>query len=257
MLWCTGVYVRGDTYPDLVLARPVTFSLYLGIVVTYSEGDIDLAIQSLLVQFYPILLSTLLSVNRQQLSIFDTNFALLVGSSPLVIYLSFASVCDLCGIRTRLFKRIKSYWHRNIIRVFGALVPFLWTALSMIASFSNKAFLDSTCRPTSTFWGWLKDTILFLIYTFFSLGRGNFLHGLGLLAMAPFLILLFRRRSQVRADVQHSLDGASRWRVPFAWVKCAWYVPFLTGPRSIKPNATKVHYRPSTQVVYSFPVRIH
>ena len=219
---------------------------------TYSDGDIDLAIQSLLVQFYPILLSTLLSIKRQQLSIFDAQFALTVSSSPLVIYLSFASACDLCRIRTRLFKRIKSY--RNIIRILGALVPFLWTALSMVVNFSDKAFLDSPCRPTSSFLDWLEETTVFIILDIVSLG-GSF--GIGLAALLPFLILLFRRRSQVWADVQLSLGGASRLRVPFTWVKCAWYVPIPTGPRSVKANARKVYYRPPTQVVYSFHVHIH
>ena len=217
---------------------------------TYSDGDVDLSIQALLIQFYPILLSTLLSVNRQQLSLFDAGFALLLGSSPLAIYLSFASVCDLCGIRTGLFKRIKSY--RNVVRILGAFVPFLWTALSMIKSFSNKAFLDSPCTPTSTFPDWLNQTILSLL----SVGR-IIPPGLGLLVLFPFSVLLLRRRSQVWADVQLSLNGASRLRVPFAWVKCAWYVAILTGPRSAKSNSRKVHYRPSTQVVCPFVLRVH
>ena len=218
MSWYTGVYVRSDTYPDLVLAGPITFPPHLGIMITYSEGDIDLAIQSLLVQFYPILLSTLLSIKRQQLSIFDVDFALILSSSPLAIYLSFASVCDLCRIRTSLFKRVKS--HRNVVRILGALVPIFWTALSMVESFSDKAFLDSSCNPTSSFQGWLGDTLLSLALNLSSPG-GRLFSGVGLVFLFPFLVLLFRRRSQVWADVQHSLGGASRLRVPFTWVKCA------------------------------------
>jgi hypothetical protein len=148
---------------------PVTFPPHLGIMVTYSDGDVDVAIQSLLVQFYPILLSTLLSINRQQLSIFDADFALLVTSSPLAIYLSFASVCDLCGIRTGLFKRIKSY--RNIVRALGAFVPFLWTALSMVRKFLQQGFSGQPVLPTSTFREWLGDTLFSLL----SIGRGSFL----------------------------------------------------------------------------------
>ena len=219
-------------------------------MVTYSDGDIDLAIQSLLVQFYPILLSALLSVKRQQLSLPDAYFALRVSSSPLAIYLSLASLCDLCRIRTGLFKRIKYY--RNIVRALGALTPLLWTVLNVVRRFTAWAFLDSQCIPNSTFLDWFEETVLTLL----SLGRGS-PPGEGLVALLPFLILLFRRRSQVWADVQLSLDGASRLRVPFTWVKCAWYVPIRTGPRLAKPNVRKVHYRPSTQVVYTFTVRIH
>ena len=229
---------------------PVTVPPYLGIMVTYSDGDVDLAIQSLLVQFYPVLLSTLLSVRRQQLSLFDADFALLLGSSPLAMYLSFASVCDLCGIRTGLFKRIKSY--RRTIRIIGALTPLLWIALSMIASFSNEAFLDSPCNPTLNFLAWLWTAFSPLL----SVGRGN-PPAVGLGALIPFFILLFRRRSQVWADVKLSLDEASRLRILFTWVKCAWYVPILAGPRLAKANARKVHYRPSTQVVCSSFLRVH
>ena len=232
---------------------PVTFPLHPGFMVTYSHGDVDLAIQSLLVQFYPILLSTLLSVNRDQLSIFDAEFALSVSSSPLAIYLSSASVCDLCGIRTGLFKRIKS--HRHIIRTLGALVPLLWTALSMIKSFSNKAFRNSGCGPTLTFLDWLQATIFLLINSLLSPGMHD-TPGTGLALLVPFFVLLFRRRSQVWADVQLSLDGASRVRVPLTWVKCAWYVFVPIGHRLTKPNAIKAHYQPSTQVVYSFLVRV-
>ena len=234
----------------------MTSSSNIGIVVTYSDVNIDLAIQSLLIQFYPILISTLLSINRQQLSLFDVDFALLISSSPLVIYLSFASVCDLRpGAHTGLFKRIKSYPH--IIRLFGAFVPVFWTVLSLVESFSATAFLDSSCQPKSTkFGGWLKDSILSVLFTLISVGMRGF-PGVGLVFLLPFLWLLFRRRSQVWADVQRSLGGASRIHVPLTWVKCALYVPILMDPRLATSNARKAHYRQSTQVDYSSPVRGH
>ena len=239
--WCLRAFRH------LVLTRAVTFPPHLGITITYSDGDIDLAIQFLLVQFYPILLSTLLSINRQQLSSFDVYFALRVSSSPLAIYLSLASVCDLCGFRTGLFKRIKSY--RNIVRTLGAFVPLLWAALSIIEWFSDEAFLDSDCGPTLTFQGWLKDTTLALSSV------GDFPSWSGPVVLFPFLVLLYRRWSQVRMDVQLSSDGAPRLRVLLIWVKCAWYVPIPTGPGPAKPNNKQVHYRPSTKVVCSFHVR--
>ena len=250
MLWYTCVCVRADTYPDLVLARPITLPSYLGIVVTYSDEDIGLEIQSLLVQFYPILLSTLLSIKRQQLSLLDVYFALLVSVSPLAVYLSFASFCNLFGTRTGLFNRIES--NGFVISAFGAFVPFLWIALSMVTGFSSSAFEDSACYPTQTFLEWLKATVLYLISGFLSYG-GASLSALAL--FLPFLILLFRRRSQVWADVK--LSEAPKWRVPFTWVKYAWYVPIPIDPRPAKPNARKVHYQPSTQVVYSSSVRVH
>ena len=224
-------------------------------MVTYSDGDINLAIQSLLIQFYPILLSTLLSVKRKQLSLFDVEFALTVSSSPLAIYLSFASVCDLCGIRTGLFKRIKS--HLRIIRTLGILAPLFWTVLSMIKSLSRTAFLDSPCSPISTFRDWLEDAVIFLVVALLFPGApGNIYSTPGLTLFIPFFILLFRRRSQVWVDVQLSLGGASRLRVPFTWVTCAWYVPAPIGPRLAKPDARKLHYLPPTQMMYSSPVHV-
>jgi ribose/xylose/arabinose/galactoside ABC-type transport system permease subunit len=131
----------------------VTLPWHLGIMVTWSPGDVDIGIQSLLVQIYPILLSTLLSINRQQLSTSDASFALVLSSSPLTIYLVFASICDLFGIHTGLYKRIKTY--PLIIRTLGALVLLLWTTLSMVSGLSPSAFKDSSCY-TLSFGGWLE-----------------------------------------------------------------------------------------------------
>ena len=70
-------------------------------MITWSPGDVDVGIQSLLIQFYPILLSILLSINRDQLSTSDAFIALLLSSSPLTTYLVVTSIADLCGIQDR------------------------------------------------------------------------------------------------------------------------------------------------------------
>ena len=108
---------------------------------TWSPGDIGIGVQASLVQIYPILLSTLLSIKRQTLSLYDANFALTLTSSPLTVYLVFASIRDLCVFETNLYKRIKS--HRHILRTIGALVPLLWLGLSIILRFSTRAFVNS------------------------------------------------------------------------------------------------------------------
>jgi len=189
-------------------------------MVTWSPGDVDLGIQSLLVQFYPILLSTLLSINRDQLSTSDASFALLLSSSPLTIYLVVTSIADLCGIQTGLYKRIKS--HRSIIRTFGASLLLVWTGLSMTAIMSTSAFKDSSCFP-GTFVDWLWYIALFLLYFFiYPGGPGVGFPGLGWVTLIPWFICLARRWSQVRADVRLHSEGASRLRVFCTWVKCAW-----------------------------------
>ena len=125
---------------------------------TWSPENVDIGVQSLLFQIYPILLSTLLSVNRRQLSTFDAYFALLLSSSPLTVYLVAASIGDLLGIKTGLYKRIKS--HRRIIRALGAVVLPLWTGLGMTTWMSRTAFTNSSCPGDFSFGGWLMDTVL-------------------------------------------------------------------------------------------------
>ena len=202
---------------------------------TWSPGDVDVGIQSLLIQIYPILLSTLFSINRQQLSTSDASFALLVSSSPLTVYLVVASICDLCGIRTGLYKRIKSY--RLITRILGALVLLLWTGLSMATTISARAFKDSLCYP-GTFKYWLLSIVYFIL---FSLVTPGVVTVFSWVIIFPLFVCLARRWSQIRADVKLCSEGASRFRVPWTWMKCTWCVPVDIGPRLVKSNAIKVH----------------
>ena len=73
-------------------------------MVTWSPEKVDVAILSLLFQIYQILLLTLLSVNRQKLSVTDAHFAIGTTSSPLTMYLAVASIGDLFGTKTGLYK---------------------------------------------------------------------------------------------------------------------------------------------------------
>ena len=219
----------------------VTLPLHLGIMITWSPGDVDVGIQSLLVQFYPILLSTLLSINRDQLSTTDAFFALSLSSSPLTIYLVVTSIADLCGIQTGLYKRIKS--HRFIIRTLGASLLLIWTGLSMTAVMSTSAFKDSSCA-TLTFVDWLWYVCEFLMNFFvFPIGVIR-VPVIGWEILIPWVVCLVRRWPQVREDVKLHSEGASRLRVFCTWVKCAWCVLVEVVPWSAKSNAIKVHYRP-------------
>jgi len=197
----------------------VTFPSHLGIVVTWSPGDVDVGIQSLLIQLYTILLSTLLSINRQQLSRYDALFALTLSSSPLTVYLVVASICDLFGIHTGLYKRIKS--HRLIIRTFGALLLLVWAGLSMTRTMSASAFKDSSCN-TGTFVDWLWYIVGFLMYFLMLAGGVGNVPGPGWAIIIPWVVCLARRWSQVRADVKLHSEGASRLCVFCTWVRCAW-----------------------------------
>jgi hypothetical protein len=123
MLSLKFVCVRLSPYLDLALDTRLTSTLHPGI-------------QASLIQICPIFLSTLLSINRQTLSLYDASYALLITSSPLTVYLAVASVCDPFGFKTDLYKRIKSY--RRTTRILGALVLFLWLGLSMTLTLSDR-----------------------------------------------------------------------------------------------------------------------
>ena len=203
-----------------------------------------MGIQSLLIQFYPIILSALLSINRKQLSRFDVYFALRVSSSPLTIYLVVASIADLCGIRTGLYKRIKSY--RPIIRALGASVLLIWTGLSMSLWMWASSFEDDACKGSWTFVNWIRSTMDVLSLSLMYPGGIIPLPGLEWVIIIPWFVCLARRWSQLRAGVKHRSEGASRLRVFYIWVKYAWCVPVGVDLRLAKSNVIKVHYRPQS-----------
>ena len=119
-----------------------------------STEDVGPEIEAYLLQFYPILLSTLLSIKHQQLSIFDARYALILSSSPLTLYLVIASICDLCRFKASLYQQIKS--HCRIIRFFGILMPLFWLGLGATLVLSNQAFKDSGLCQDQT----LKERIV-------------------------------------------------------------------------------------------------
>ena len=209
----------------------LTFALCPGILITWSPAEIDVAVQASLIQFYPILLATLLSIHRQQLSLYDANFALLLTSSPLTVYLVAASACEFCGIETDLYKRIKS--NRRAIRVFAILIPFLWLGLSVVLRLSDRAFKDSGLCHGSTFKDWLRDCRKFMIgsTTYPCQTTGPIFFGVfGTL----FCLCLFRARSDLKKDIQTFLQkGHKSWkgrlRAPFILVKCVWCVSVVVG----------------------------
>ena len=87
---------------DLALDKELTPVLLLGILITWSPEDIGVGINASLIQCYSILLSTFLTIGRNQLSIFDVVCALNLTSPPVVVYLEFFSICEIFGARTGL-----------------------------------------------------------------------------------------------------------------------------------------------------------
>ena len=145
------------------LDEKLTFASCPGIQTTWPPAEIETGVMATIVQLYAILLSALFSVNRQQLSLFDANYALMVSSSPLAIYLVFSSIRSLLGFDTGLFKRVKFY--PRVIRFFGALLLPLWLGLRLALPLSTKAFKDSGLCENPTF----KDLFLDFLLFFFPL----------------------------------------------------------------------------------------
>ena len=198
---------------------------------TWSSADIDVGIRASLIQSYPILLSMLLSINRNQLSVHDAHCALALTSHPLMAHLAISSICHIFGVQTDLYRRIRS--HRRIISVLGALILLLWFALSLALRLSNQAFSDSREYGGWDFMEWLRNLISY-IFTPVPVG-GAWIYAL--VTASIFLLCLFRRRSQLMADLRAHREGAPKlWSVPWTFVKCAWYIPVVMGARLFEFN---------------------
>lgn len=120
-----------------------------GILLLWSEDapDITASIYGLYSQVYPILIATAASIGKDKrelrLSLFEAHFALAVTASPMSFYLSCIALYNaLCGCYELL--RITSTNTAQVCHQWLALLlPFLWLAISVVTSFSTKAFKNS------------------------------------------------------------------------------------------------------------------
>ena len=210
-------------------------------MVTWSQDDIDREIWATLLQIYPILLSTFLSIGRDQLSLFDANFTLNITSSPLTVYLVISSLSTLFWIlvglckndgprkQIGLYRQIRS--HHLITSVLGTLVLLLWFALSVTIRMSGSAFIDSSSCQGSTFSGWFVDFLQFVFFSIVIPGRAGFFP---LLFFGEFLLLiLVRRWPKIFGEIQSYLAGIPKlWKIffaPWAFMKFIWYVQLIHG----------------------------
>ena len=139
----------------------LTFASCPGIETGVFDEVIDASVISAIIQAYCILIPTILSIGRQELSLFDANYALKVTSSPFMIHVVFSSIRDILGFETGLFKRIES--RRRIIHFSVVLFLALWFGLRLTLRLSNKAFRDSELCSNPTFKGSLSDFLLLFV----------------------------------------------------------------------------------------------
>ena len=208
----------------------------------WSPTDIDTAVKSSLVQFYPILLSTLFSVNRQQLSLFDASYALILGSSPLTVYLAISSISAIFGVKNSLSEGIRFYPRTTF--VIGALTLPIWLGLSLTVWLSRRAFIDSELCKDSTFKDWLTNILLTLII---SASGTNGYPVVSVIIVVLLLICLLRRWRQVRADVlarSEGVNGPRRWwRLLWTSLWRAWYDSVVALVQLVGSNPIKVCHR--------------
>lgn len=192
---------------------------------TWSPGDIDEGIRAILLQIYPILLSTLSSIGSNQLSLFDANFALILTSSPLTVYIVVTSTCEWFGMKTRLYEGIKS--NRFVVRILGTSVLFLWFGLSATLKLSIHAFRDSEACQGKTLWDWLRELLMTVLLK--SLAPGNQASPVcPVLIFLPAVFIFGKELPQLRDEIHQlpptsyrlflGLRTVSRW---------AWYVAFV------------------------------
>ena len=211
---------------DLASDKELTFALFLGIQVTWFREDIDTGIKTSIIQSYAVLLSTLLTINRRQLSLCDVEYALLITTPPLMVYLMISSICDLLGMKTGLYKRIRS--DRRITRALGVLIMPLWLALSLTQWLSRRAFEGSEQGGGLSLRKWFLNVLYYLAITL----NGPY-PGTAAIFSPFFAICLCRRLPQVKADTRAARGGTPgpcgglRWAWTF--VGCAWYVSVVVG----------------------------
>jgi len=179
------------------------FDLHPVIQLTLFSSGIDTEIIAFIFQHYAILLSVLLSITRQQLSLFDANYALMVNSSPLAMHVVFTSIRDLLGFETDLFQRINSY--PRTVRLFVVLLLPLWLGLKLALPLSSRAFTDSgLCSKSAS---------------------PNFFLELKLPWILPSL------------EDGYLLCLSIFYQCVIVWCLWKWYIPATTSARSIESDA--------------------
>jgi hypothetical protein len=202
-----------------------------GILVTWSPPEDrlhDLA-HLFLLQSYPVILSTYLSLGRQQLSSTDLVFTIFFTIySPMGVYFFVSNIRDLWRNWRHVFTRPQI--SRLPRRVLILLMPPIVIILGAVAG-SPHALTDSQCNSTDA------DT-----YNYTKAERIASIPGL----YAPFVFVLFylvyitRHLKDILVEARRRANShiwvrQRTWlrrfqfamRYPFAWINASWYVSFV------------------------------
>ena len=153
------------------------------------------------------------------------DFALNLTSSPLMAYLVLTSICDLCGAKTGLYKRIKS--HRRITRSLGAFIVPLWLTLTGVVCLSTSAFTNDDDDESGDYGTGVGEWFLYLGSVIMHALQPGPYPLLAMVAIMVFpMLFLCRNWSQLVAEVRPCLRSKpwGWFRLPHTFIKGAWYV---------------------------------
>ena len=174
---------------------------------------------AIIVQSYCILLGVLFCINRQQLSLFDANHALLLASSPLAVEVVLTCIEGLFGFQPGHIRI-----HPRTIYTFGALLLPLWFGLRLTLRLSSRAFIDSELCSNPTF----KDLLELPLITIPEDSDPSFLLFVVLFYFCRWDRKLSRQMLETFPAQEETHEPQGRLRTLWTSVGRAWYVSAIS-----------------------------
>jgi len=200
--------------------KGLAFALPSGIQIILSPAGPGTGFIAIIVQSHCILLSVLFSINRQQLSLFDANHALLLASSPLAVEVVLTCIEGLFGFHPGHIRI-----HPRTIYTFGALLLPLWFGLRLTLRLSSWAFIDGEFCSNPTF----KDLLELPLITTLEDSDPSFLLFVTLFYFCRWDRKLARQMLETFPAQEETYEPQGRSRTLWTSVSRAWYVPATLG----------------------------
>lgn len=213
----TGTNVDGTT----AAAAVIVMNVLLRIQWIWFRGQFNDGLWAFVVQSYSILISTLWSTRRQELSLFDANFALVLTSSPMAIDVALGPFRAIRKCMNGLYERP----YPPTVVVLGALTLPLWLALTATLRFAEHGYTDSELCEGSTLSDWFWD----LLYSIMRALLPGFLWTPSAIILS-ILALLCPEEEVLALITSPAYESESHLRLPiwdrirYRWTKTMIYV---------------------------------
>lgn len=203
-------------------------------------GQLLDSVYGLFSQVYPILLATTASIGRNNLTLFESHFAVAVSASPVSVYLAWMAFHDAFHTPAMLRHVMKNT--KNAVALWlGLLLPCLWLTLNLVVSFRSNAFTNSYLCKGMNIPRWFEFQLVSnFVGVLDVMGRRDLwsdLHGRGglgavsVVALWVWGIYFVHHRDDIVEALRKAskmYDGLPRWR---RWplrlweiIKAPWYV---------------------------------